>query len=140
MYNLENLAFAYGEPSSTGLIKSLPEDFKVDEILGFELTGEGEHLFLRVEKRCLNTEELLRSLARKLGKSEKLISYAGLKDRQALATQWLCVHCPGETLDNPQLLEGEGWRVLEAKRHLKKLKTGTLAANEFSLILRGLGF
>ena len=136
MYNHENLAFAYGEPPSTGQIKSFPEDFKVDEILGFELTGAGEHLFLRVEKRGLNTEELLGFSARTLGKSEKLISYAGLKDRQALATQWLCVHCPGENVDNPELLEGEGWRVLEAKRHIKKLKTGSLAANNFSLILR----
>ena len=46
------------------------------------------------------------------------------------------MHCPGENLDNPELLEGEGWRVLEAKRHIKKLKTGSLAANNFNLILR----
>jgi tRNA pseudouridine13 synthase len=138
MYNFEELAYAHGKPQSTGLIKTSPEDFQVDEVLGFELTGEGEHLFLRIEKRGINTEELVKSLARTLGKSEKNISYAGLKDRQALTTQWLCVHCPGEELKEPDLLEGPGWRVVESKRHLKKLKTGALAANDFTLVLREL--
>ncbi|KTC85597.1 MULTISPECIES: tRNA pseudouridine(13) synthase TruD [Legionella] len=138
MVDVKELPFAYGKPQIKGSLKSTPEDFKVDEVLGFELTGEGEHLFLRIEKRGLNTEELVKSLARTLGKSEKAISYAGLKDRQALTTQWLCVHCPGQDLPESNLLQGQGWRVLESKRHLKKLKTGTLAANDFSLVLRDL--
>jgi tRNA pseudouridine13 synthase len=138
MVDVKELPFAYGKPQVTGSLKSTPEDFKVDEVLGFELTGEGEHLFLRIEKRGLNTEELVKSLARTLDKSEKAISYAGLKDRQALTTQWLCVHCPGEELAESNALQGPGWRVLESKRHLKKLKTGTLAANDFSLVLRDL--
>ncbi len=138
MYDLDNLAFAYGKPKSSGLIKTSAEDFRVDEVLGFELTGEGEHLFLLIEKKGINTEELVKSLARTLGKSEKAISYAGLKDRHALTTQWLCVHCPGEELNDLELLEGQGWRVITNKRHLKKLKTGALAANDFRLVLRDL--
>ncbi|MBA2652748.1 MAG: tRNA pseudouridine(13) synthase TruD [Tatlockia sp.] len=138
MLNYEELNFAYGKPNSTGLIKVFPEDFKVDEILGFELTGEGEHLFLCVEKRGLNSEAVIKALASALGKSEKTISYAGLKDRQAITTQWFGVHCPGENLINAELLQGEGWRVIEAKRHLKKLKIGALVANEFTLVLRQL--
>lgn len=138
MVDVKELPFAYGKPQVRGALKSTPEDFKVDEVLGFELTGEGEHLFLRIEKRGLNTEELAKSIARTLGKSEKAISYAGLKDRQALTTQWLCVHCPGQDLPESNALQGQGWRVLECKRHLKKLKTGTLAANDFSLVLRDL--
>lgn len=138
MFNFAELPHAYGQPHSTGTLKATPEDFRVDEVLDFELTGEGEHLFLRVEKRGLNTEELVKTIAGTLGKSEKTISYAGLKDRQALTTQWLCVHCPGEEIDSPELLQGPGWRVLESKRHLKKLRTGALAANDFRLILREL--
>jgi tRNA pseudouridine13 synthase len=138
MFNVEALPFAYGAPLQSGTIKASPEDFKVEEILGFELTGEGEHHFLRIEKRGLNTDELVKALARTVGKSEKLISYAGLKDRQALTTQWLCIHCPGEELKGLNSLEGPGWRVLESKRHLKKLKTGALAANDFTLTLREL--
>ncbi|CDZ78709.1 tRNA pseudouridine synthase D [Legionella massiliensis] len=138
MFNFAELPYAYGQPHSTGTLKAAPEDFRVDEVLDFELTGEGEHLFLRVEKRGLNTEELVKAIARTLGKSEKNISYAGLKDRQALTTQWLCVHCPGEEIASPELLQGQGWRVLESKRHLKKLRTGALAANDFILTLREL--
>lgn len=138
MFNFNDYTFAYGKPKTFGSIKASPEDFKVDEVLGFELTGEGEHLFLCVEKRGLNTEELVKALARTLGKSEKCISYAGLKDRQALTTQWLCIHCPGEEITEPELLQGQGWRVIEAKRHLKKLKTGALAANDFTLVLSDL--
>ncbi|WP_028388466.1 tRNA pseudouridine(13) synthase TruD [Legionella fairfieldensis] len=136
MSDFSELFFAYGIPSTTGKIKTLPEDFKVDEILGFELTGEGEHLYLRIEKENLNTEELVKALARALNKPEKTISYAGLKDRQALTTQWLSVHCPGEEIASSGHLQGQGWRVIESKRHLKKLKKGALVANDFNLVLR----
>lgn len=131
-----NLAYAYGQPVSSGTIKTSPDDFKVNEILGFELTGEGEHLFLYIEKRGLNTEELVKSLARTLEKPEKSISYAGLKDRQALTRQWLCVHSLNEDILNANKLQGDGWRVIDSKRHLKKLKTGALQANAFEVIIR----
>ena len=41
----EHLAYAYGGPVATGKIKPIPEDFFVDELLGFEPSGEGEHVF-----------------------------------------------------------------------------------------------
>ncbi|MCG8412865.1 MAG: tRNA pseudouridine(13) synthase TruD, partial [Pseudomonadales bacterium] len=60
----DDWAFATGQPHSTALIKRTPEDFLVDEELGFDLTGSGEHLFLRVRKRNLSTTEVARKLAR----------------------------------------------------------------------------
>lgn len=136
MFDFEQLPYAYGKPLATGSLKTSPEDFKVNELLGFELSGEGEHLYLKIEKKGLNTEEVVKNLAKTLGKSEKTISYAGLKDRQALTTQWFSIHCPGEVIAGTETLAGHGWRVIESKRHLKKLKKGVLAANQFSLILR----
>lgn len=106
--------------------------------MGFELSGEGEHQFFRIEKRGLNTEELVKRLAVCIGKPVKSISYAGLKDRQALTTQWLSVHCPGEAIPDANILQGDGWRVLESSRHLKKLKTGALEGNQFTLVVRDL--
>ncbi|KTC84056.1 tRNA pseudouridine(13) synthase TruD [Legionella brunensis] len=138
MFNNHHFTFAYGTPQSLGKIKASPDDFKVNEILGFNLTGEGEHLYLQVEKKGLNTEELAKQLARSLGKSEKVISYAGLKDKEAVTTQWFSIHCPGEEIDSPHLLKGDGWRVIQYQRHAKKLRTGALAANEFLLIIREL--
>ena len=133
---LTTYSYAHGKPTSTGTFKVSPEDFKVDEVLAFELSGSGEHLFLRIEKRGLNTEDLVKLLARTINKPVKSISYAGLKDRQALTTQWLSVHCPGEEIVDAHLLHGNGWRVLENCRHLKKLKPGGLSGNQFTLILR----
>ena len=37
---------AWGEPAASALIRCRPEDFRVTEELGFELSGEGEHVFL----------------------------------------------------------------------------------------------
>jgi tRNA pseudouridine13 synthase len=75
-------------------------------------------------------------LSKLLGKSLKQISYAGLKDRQAITTQWLSVHCPGEDIANSSSLAGQGWRVIESTRHIKKLKTGAIAGNQFGIMLR----
>lgn len=136
MFNFNDLVFAYGQPPTTGTFKASTDDFKVDEILGFELSGAGEHQFLRIEKRGLNTEELVRRLAISINKPIKSIAYAGLKDRQAMTTQWLSVHCPGEVIPDVSSLQGDGWRVLESNRHLKKLKTGALAGNQFTLVVR----
>ena len=138
MHDFNHLAFAYDKPEATARFKASPDDFRVDEILGFELTGVGEHQFLRIEKRGLNTEELVKSVSKAVKKPIKNISYAGLKDRQALTTQWLSVHCPGEEIIDADQLQGSGWRVIETTRHLKKLKKGALEGNKFSLILRDL--
>lgn len=136
LFNVNDLAFAYGKPVASGVFKASVDDFKVNERLGFELTGSGEHQFLRIEKRGLNTEELVKRLAKCLAKPVKSISYAGLKDRQALTTQWLSVHCPGEVIQRVDWLEGDGWRVIDSGRHLKKLKIGGLASNMFTLVVR----
>lgn len=129
-------AYAYGKPMATGRIKENYDDFRVDEKLGFELTGEGEHLFLLIEKRGMNTEELVRSLAIRANCSVSDISYAGIKDRRAVTKQWLSIHCPGKDIPDADFLAGEGWKVLSSKRHLKKLKKGALSANAFQLVVR----
>ena len=50
----EALPRAAGEAVARGLLKAQPEDFLVYEELGFEPGGEGEHVFLHLEKRLLN--------------------------------------------------------------------------------------
>ncbi len=74
---------AHGGPRGSAVLKAVAEDFQVDEVLDIPLSGEGEHLWLWVEKRNLNTEEAAKRIARAAGVPLKLISYAGLKDRQA---------------------------------------------------------
>ncbi|HEI6752822.1 TPA: tRNA pseudouridine(13) synthase TruD [Legionella pneumophila] len=135
MYSLD-WPRAYGTPNSTATFKSLPEDFQVNELFEGQFSGEGEHIVLKIEKRGLTTEEVVKSLARLINKPVKLISHAGLKDKQALTTQWLSVHAPGEIIDGIETLEAPGWRILECTRHNKKLKPGFLSGNHFIITLR----
>ena len=128
--------FAYGHPRSTALFKQTPEDFQVDEYFDCPFSGEGEHIVLQIEKKGLNTEEVVKALARLVNKPTKLISYAGLKDRHALTTQWLSIHAPGEDIPGVDQLSGTGWRVLACHRHHKKLRPGYLAGNQFKIKLR----
>lgn len=132
------LNFAYGSPQSHGEIKVSPEDFCVEENLGFELSGIGEHLFLLIEKTQLNTEEMARTIAKKLKLPLKAVSYAGLKDKFAKTTQWFSLHLPG--IENPQLdeLNTENCRVISAIRHSKKLKIGALKENHFTIKIQHL--
>jgi len=135
MYSL-NWPRVNGAPLATASFKLSPEDFQVNEFFDGEFSGEGEHIILKIEKRGLSTEDVLKSLARLVNKPAKLISYAGLKDRQALTTQWLSIHAPGETIEGVESLQAPGWKVLESTRHNKKLRPGFLSGNHFVITLR----
>lgn len=129
---------AFGEPCGSAQLKACAEDFQVDEVLDIPLSGSGEHLWLWVEKRLLNTEEAARRLAKAAGVSLRHISYAGLKDRQALTRQWFSVHLPGKA--DPQLsaAESDELRILEIQRHSRKLQRGAHSANGFTVRLTDL--
>lgn len=129
---------AHGEACGQAVLKACAEDFQVDEVLDIPLSGQGEHLWLWVEKRGLNTEEAARRLARAAGMPLKAISYAGLKDRQALTRQWFSLHLPGKADPDLAAAEGDSLRILERTRHSRKLQRGAHAANGFTLRLTGL--
>ncbi|AKU90000.1 tRNA pseudouridine(13) synthase TruD [Vulgatibacter incomptus] len=122
-------------PGVPALFKAVPEDFRVDELPAYLPSGEGEHVFVRVEKRGRDTREVVAELSRALRFPERDVGVAGLKDRHAVTTQWLSLARidPAEALT----LAGEGWRVLEAARHGNKLRTGHLRGNRFRILLRG---
>lgn len=133
---VDNQHYLLGKPSVTGHYKQQFEDFVVKEDLGFELSGEGEHVFVYLRKRDCNTTFVAEQLAKYVGISAKLVSYAGLKDRHAVTEQWFGLHLPGkETPDFSNFLL-QGCQILDVKRHNKKLRTGALKGNYFSLILR----
>jgi len=129
---------AHGPACGKALLKATAEDFQVDEVLDIELSGAGEHLWLWVEKRGLNTEEAARRLARAAGVPQRAISYAGLKDRQALTRQWFSLHLPGKADPDLSAAEGHSLSILKAVRHSRKLQRGAHAANGFTLRLKNL--
>jgi len=116
-------------------LRVTPEDFRVDEIPLYAASGEGDHTFVRIEKRLRTTEEVARDLARASGSSPRDVGYAGRKDRRAVATQWFSV--PKLDPERAIGLELRGARVLEASRHPHKLRTGQLRANRFDLVVSG---
>ena len=133
---LPEWAYAYGGAQSQGRIRKTPDDFIVNEIQSFELSGSGEHAFLLIEKCSENTDYVARILARFAGVRQRDVSYAGLKDRHARTTQWFSVWLPGKPDPDWQELNSENIKVLQATRHSKKLKRGSLAGNQFILRVR----
>ncbi|NBH75895.1 tRNA pseudouridine(13) synthase TruD [Rodentibacter pneumotropicus] len=123
-------------PKSTALLKQQCADFVVKEDLGYEMSGEGEFVALKVRKTACNTLFVGEKLAKFAGVSERNMGYAGLKDRQAITEQWFCLQMPGqETPDFSQFVL-EGIEILEVTRHHRKIRTGSLQGNYFEILLR----
>jgi tRNA pseudouridine13 synthase len=131
-----DFAFAYGRPSARALFRAEPEDFQVDEDLGFVPAGEGEHLYVHIRKRGQNTIWVAKQLARFCGVAPMDMGYCGLKDRHAVTTQWFSVYLPKAPLLDWSAFAVEGSEVLAVSRHLRKLKPGAHRANRFAIRLR----
>lgn len=129
-------------PQAFGKIRQQSSDFDVTEKLSFELTGEGEHLYLFVEKQDTNSDWLAKHFQRTLGLRSQDVGYAGKKDRYSVSRQWFSLHIPGKGDDDPQLFEkladneGQSYSILQAVRHNKKLRTGAIESNRFKIIIK----
>jgi len=118
-----------------GTIKHTPDDFLVEEIPLYLPSGNGEHLYLRLQKTGLSTHELLYQLARFFKVRERDLGYAGLKDARATTIQTISV--PGINAAEAATLDLPGVNLLEAAHHGNKLRLGHLAGNRFRIRIRG---
>jgi len=66
------------------------------------------------------------------------VSFAGLKDRHAITTQWFSVWLPGKADPDWTQLEEDSIKILQVQRHARKLKRGVLSGNEFQIRIREL--
>lgn len=130
------LPHALGGPLGRGTIKLTPEDFVVEEVLGFDLSGDGEHVCLQIEKRGENTDYVARQLARFAGVPIRNVSYAGLKDRHGRTLQWFSLQLPGQAGPDWAALTSDTIRVLDVTRNAHKLRKGAARGNRFTLTLR----
>ncbi len=124
-----------------GRIKDAPEDFVVEEIPLYEPQGTGDHLYVRFTKRDLTTEQVVRSFADAVGVQARDIGVAGLKDKVAVTTQTISIPVPKPGAgfdDRVRSLSLPGVVIREATRHANKLRTGHLAGNRFTIVVRGL--
>lgn len=130
---------AYGPPPVRGRVRVEPADFVVNEVLGFEPDGTGAHVLLVVEKCGANTGWVAAQLARAARVPARDIGTSGLKDRNAVTTQAFTLPWPVTApLEACLSYAGEGWRVLSATRHGRKLRAGSHRANRFALRVRDL--
>lgn len=127
---------AHGGAVVTGRLRQRPEDFQVEEDLGFEPDGEGEHALLEVRKTGANTEWVARRLASFAGLPVSAVGYAGLKDRHAVTTQWFSVHLAGRADPDWSGFDESGVEILSLHRHRRKLRRGALRGNRFRIRLR----
>lgn len=129
--------FAHGGPLGCAEFRRQPEDFVVTEELGFQPEGEGEHYYLQVEKRGVNTDWVAQKIARLVGVKPVDIGFCGLKDRHGVAKQWFSVYLPKGDMPDWQKLEEDAGILLKAvTKSRRKLRRGQHAFNRFVILLR----
>ncbi len=130
------LAYLLGTPVSKADYKTHAEDFAVDEVLDIPFTGEGEHVCLNIIKRFENTQFIAKQIAKLAGCPVKNVSYAGLKDRNAVTSQWFSVPVAIKKDVDFSALNSDTVFVKEQVRHNRKLRTGCHKGNRFDIKLR----
>lgn len=155
---LQTEVIAQGQSSAQPLsnthcasIKTFPEDWRVTEVMDLQWSGEGEHVYLYVEKRGMNTSQVAQWLAQQYDVKEMNVGYCGMKDKFAVTQQWFSVHSPldieaaklslsgapqASNASEPIEAQANYARVLQTTRHNKKLRRGEHARNHFAITLR----
>lgn len=131
----DSLGHAFGAPVLRAGFKQVPEEFQVDEVLGFEPDGAGEHLLVHIEKTGLTTFDAQNILAQHFNVAARDTAFSGMKDKQGVTRQWFSVPARSdspvaEALRHPQL------RVLQSARNSRKLRRGSHKGNSFRIVLR----
>ena len=135
--NLLDLPCAWGTPPARGRVRVAPEDFVVREWLGFPADGEGDHWLLTVRKRGANTHWVAKQLGKLAQIHPRDVGFAGLKDRDAVTEQAFTIPVRSAMTGEWAGVQGDGFEVIAAQRHRRKLKRGALRGNDFEIVVRG---
>jgi len=127
-------------PGIGGIIRSRPEFFTVIEVPAYEPLGYGEHIYVNITKQERTTRDTQIDIAGLLGLRREDVGHAGLKDKHAVSTQTFSLLMPG---DDPkevaQIIESRlGVTVNWVSRHPKKLRSGHLKGNKFTITITDL--
>ena len=124
-------------PGTGGRIKVHPDDFAVTEIPLYQPSGQGDHVYLYVEKQGIGSLEAAARIAQALGQQRHVVGLAGLKDAQAVTRQWMSLE--RVDADRAGRLHLPASRSCKVARHRNSLKIGHLAGNRFEVRIRGCG-
>lgn len=123
-------------PGLGGVLRQRPEDFLVDEVPAYQPCGEGEHIYMLIQKRGMSTLEVVKVLAKHFGVRPGDVGYAGLKDKKAVTRQVFSVHTPAKKPEDFPSLEHDKCAILWVDLHTNKLRRGHLKGNRFSIRVR----
>lgn len=137
MPTIPDWARAHGDPECQGRIRQSASDFQVTEVLDYELSGDGEHDYLWIEKQDANTAWVAGKLAQHADVRESDVGFAGLKDRNAVTRQWFSVRRPSGAGTDWNAFESPGAQILDRARHNRKLRRGAHSGNRFRIAIRG---
>jgi len=114
-------------------LKQQPSDFIVEELSSVAVSSEkDEHAVFMLEKQEIDTFDAVRRIAQRLRISIFEIGYAGLKDKHALARQYISI----PTKYNVQGLKMDSLVLSLVGYSRKKIKIGDLAGNRFTIVVR----
>ncbi len=113
--------------------RNRPESFRVEELPERPPSGEGSFLWVRVEKRNCNTNDVAKDLARAAGVSPGEVSWAGRKDRVSLARQWFSLPGGPDVERRLAAFDVPDVTLLEVGRHFQALRPGDLCGNRFGI-------
>jgi tRNA pseudouridine13 synthase len=113
-------------------LKSLPDDFEVEEITQFEI-DVGPFSVYRLEKRSIGTPEAIQAILRQWNLSRSKVSYGGLKDRHACTRQTITIH------DGPRKdLVDRSFSLIYLGQAKRAFLPHDIQANRFDIVLRGI--
>ncbi|MFP4524319.1 MAG: tRNA pseudouridine(13) synthase TruD [Candidatus Woesearchaeota archaeon] len=117
-------------------LKSVPEDFVVEELPSREWSGGGLFLVLKVTKRDRNSEDVAAQLARAFRKPRKAVGYAGSKDRRAVTSQFMSVR--GGSAKYLEKVSVDNVSLEAVGRTEEPVSLGDLDGNFFRITVRDL--
>ena len=116
-------------------LKQLPTDFIVQEIPDYTMSPQkDQHTIFLLQKQEVDTFDAIRRIAQRLHISLFEIGYAGLKDKHALARQYVSI----PTKYNVQSLKMDSIVLTFVGYSQKKIKIGDLVGNRFIITARDL--
>ncbi|GAA8707216.1 tRNA pseudouridine(13) synthase TruD [Helicobacter pylori] len=131
--NFMPLLHAYNHASIDFHFNSSARDFCVHEVPLYEFSNTGEHAVIQVRKSGLSTLEMLQIFSQILGVRIAELGYAGLKDKNALTTQFISLPKKYAPLleKNTHNLQERNLKILSLNYHHNKIKLGHLKGNRF---------
>ncbi|WP_231254394.1 tRNA pseudouridine(13) synthase TruD [Helicobacter pylori] len=131
--NFMPLLHAYNHASIDFHFNPSARDFCVHEVPLYDFSNTGEHAVIQVRKSGLSTLEMLQIFSQILGVRIAELGYAGLKDKNALTTQFISFPKKYAPLleKNTSNFQERNLKILSLNYHHNKIKLGHLKGNRF---------